>query len=395
MNPELEAVGYGLAGLSFLILTVLILTSFRERLRGGLLAAAAILAAVWAFALATNASDQSLSPLLLFTAEIVHDGTWFAFFAALLSGAAGVGRYSLVRYGGVILVIILLVLGVVFHNSGVESVGPFVFRDLLIASSLLTSLYALVILEQIYRNARESQRQSLKFLCFGVGSIFVFDLVLYSNALFGEELFGPFWTARGYVVTMCVPLIAIAVQRSPSWSVGIFVSRQIVFYSATAFGAVIYLIAVSYVGHYLRVAGGTWGPVAQLILIAGAMLALLVFLFSDRSRARLRVFISKHFFENRYDYREEWLRLIDTLTDPEGVLPLRKRAIKALAQIVSSPSGLLWLQTDDASSYECVTGWDTPAGASVFGADHSLIRFMQRTGWVIEVREYIEDKSRY
>jgi len=35
----------------------------------------------------------------------------------------------------------------------------------------------------------------------------------------------------------------------------------------------------------------------------------------------LRVFISKHFFENKYDYREEWLRLIDALTSPEEELP--------------------------------------------------------------------------
>ncbi len=38
--------------------------------------------------------------------------------------------------------------------------------------------YALVGIEQIYRNARESQRRGLKTLCLGVGGIFAYDLFL-------------------------------------------------------------------------------------------------------------------------------------------------------------------------------------------------------------------------
>ena len=93
-------------------------------------------------------------------------------------------------------------------------------------------------------------------------------------------------------------------------------------------------------GYYIRLAGGDWGPIAQLVFSSAAFLVLGVFLFSARFRGRLRVFINKHFYENKYDYREEWLRLIDTLTSPDDGLPLRKRSLKALAQIVDAPSSL-------------------------------------------------------
>ena len=54
---------------------------------------------------------------------------------------------------------------------------------------------------------------------------------------------------------------------------------------------------------------------------AGAILLLLVLLFSSMLRSRLRVFLSKHFFHNKYDYREEWMRVVATLAESEECLP--------------------------------------------------------------------------
>lgn len=395
MNGGLEPIGYGLAGFTYLILTALILTSFRGRLMGHLLAAATFLTAVWGFVLSTNASGTALTPSQIFRVEMLHDGIWFVFFAALLSGSAGFGRNWIVRYGGIILAGMLLILAPVLESAGDPAIGNPAFDGLFVTGSILTSLGAMIVLEQIYRNARESQRRSLKFLCLGVGSIFLFDLVLYSIDVFSDTHSPSMWSARGYVIAMCAPLIGVAAHRSPSWSAGIFVSRQMIFYSVAAIGAGAYLLAIGFAGYYIRVTGGSWGPVAQVVLFSAAMITLLLFLFSDRSRARLRVFISKQFFDTRYDYREEWLRLIATLNDATGALPPHKRAIKALAQIVGSGSGLLWLKTDDLSDYECVAGWDTPAAGAVFGAGHSLVTFLQRTGWVVEIREYIDDRDRY
>src|SRR5690606_10143570 len=114
-------------------------------------------------------------------------------------------------------------------------------------------------------------------------------------------------------------------QRNPDWSVGIFVSRHVVFHTATLMGVGVYLILMSAIGYYIRIFGGEWGEAAQLVFFAAAILSLALMLFSGRLRARLRVFLSKHFFRNRYDYRDEWLRLMSTLDarDEQG-LPLSK-----------------------------------------------------------------------
>jgi hypothetical protein len=53
---------------------------------------------------------------------------------------------------------------------------------------------------------------------------------------------------------------------------------------------------------------------------------------------RLRVFISKHFYRNKYDYRVEWLRFVHTLSSaaPENV---QLGALQALTQVLSESAG--------------------------------------------------------
>jgi putative PEP-CTERM system histidine kinase len=394
MTPSLQSIGYGLACLVFLIFALLLATRFRGRAQGGILLIAAIVSAAWAFGLAYDSAISNLPASRIFVLEFMFDGVWLLFLAALLTGAVGTAQVWLVRFGGVLLAIGLLLVGLYLELFGgsraLDRAG-----SIIVFGSLLTTLFGLVGIEQIYRNARVSQLKGLKYLCLGLGGIFSYDLFLYSNAILEGEIGAVAWGVRGYVIAMCVPILAVAVSRAPSWSAGVFVSRKIVFYSATLFGAGIYLTLVGFVGYYIRVAGGNWGPAAQLIFTSAAFLLLGIFLFSERLRAKLRVFISKHFFENKYDYREEWLRLTDTLTSLEDELPLRKRVLKALAQIVDAPSGLLWMMSSDQLNYRCVSNWNTPELDIPIPADSSLPLFLEDSGWVIERSEYDRDPDRY
>ncbi|MEJ0072300.1 MAG: hypothetical protein WDO24_30435 [Pseudomonadota bacterium] len=107
-------------------------------------------------------------------------------------------------------------------------------------------------------------------------------------------------------------------------------------------------------GYYLRQFGGSWGPLLQVSLLSGAGIVLAIVVASGRARGQLRVFISKHFFSYKYDYRMEWHRFIDTLSGAGRGGALSERVIEAIADIMDSPGGAIWLH---------------PAGASEFRAD--------------------------
>jgi hypothetical protein len=70
--------------------------------------------------------------------------------------------------------------------------------------------------------------------------------------------------------------------------------------------------------------------------------AAMVLLPSSRARGWAKVKIAKHFFEHRYDYRTEWLRFTETIgASGPTAPPLGQRVIKAFADILDAPGGLL------------------------------------------------------
>lgn len=395
MSLDPQAIGYGLAGVVFLILTLLLIVGYRRRPQVWALTIASLGSAVWGFGLANEAQFTTLRPLPVFVLEFAADLGWLLFLAALMQGALGSGRLWMARYAGAGIALGILLWGVVIEVLLPTPDSQGGAAGLLVTGSLITSLCGLVMLEQIYRNAREPDRPGLNYLCIGVGGSFAYDLMLYSNATILGDISGVMWDSRGFVVTLCAPFIAVAMRRATGWSVGIFVSRQIVFYGATLTAAGIYLTLVAFIGYYIRTIGGQWGSVVQLVFIAAATLALGVILFSAQVRARIRVFISKHFYENKYDYREEWLGLIATLTDDEDGLPLRKRGIKALAQILDAPSGLLFLQNNSEDEFHCVSSWNTRVSDFSIAFNDTLPSFLRRTGWVIERCELESSPGRY
>ena len=253
----------------------------------------------------------------------------------------------------------------------------------------------LVLVEQLYRNTRSENRWAIKYLCFGVGGLFAYDFFLYSDALLFKRIDVGLWQARGLINALVVPLIAVSAARNPEWSLNVFVSRRMVFHSAAVFGAGIYLLAMAAGGAYVRIYGGNWGHVAQAVFLFGALLVLLILLFSGQAQAQLKVFLNKHFFNYKYDYREEWLRFIRTLSAGEPGISLRERVIEALANIMDSPGGALWWRREPRR-YEFVAHWNMSEVAAIHeDADGALARFLSERNWVVNLHEYEEKPEVY
>ena len=199
------------------------------------------------------------------------------------------------------------------------------------------------------------------------------------------------WNARGFINALVVPLIAISAAKNPKWSPNVFVSRHIMLHTTAILGAGVYLMIMALGGFYIREFSGTWGGVAQIIFFFGAIVLLLLLMFSGSIRAWLKVFLNKHFYNYKYDYRDEWMRFTKTLAkaSPEG--HFRERAIKAIAEIIDSTGGVLWLK-DDFGNFSMVTHWNMPFKIEEIEApDSSLVRFLEKSQWIIDLDEYCNE----
>jgi len=130
----------------------------------------------------------------------------------------------------------------------------------------------------------------------------------------------------------------------------------------------------------------------QVTFLFGAVILLLAVLFSGTLRSWLKVFISKHFFSYNYDYREEWLRFTRTLSE-EGH-GLEERVLQALAQLVESPGGALWI-CRESGRCEPVWQWNIPAAGGLEEINSSFCQFLTHKEWVIDLEEYAASPEKY
>jgi putative PEP-CTERM system histidine kinase len=390
------AVSYGLAAVAFLGLSMLLVAGWRGRKLGGLLLAACVLTAIWAVLLAIQAYSRPLPLWTIFVAEMVRVGVWIFFLRALLMNMARSGAPGIIRWGVPLVWIAGTAAGLWLEATS----GPEALADgagqVWLPAGLILSLIGISLVEQLYRNTPERNRWAVKLLCLGIGSLFAFDLFLYAQAMLLNSLDFSIWSSRGVAFALTVPLLAIAARRNPEWSLDVFVSRQVVLYSATLMGVGIYLLVMALGGYYIRAFGGDWGTVVQVLFFFGAGVVLMTVLFSSQLRARAKVFLSKHFYRNKYEYRDEWLRLIGTLSSAGAEKPIDELSIQALAQVVNSPGGMLWMLDDENHQFVVTAQVECAAGAvPAIDKEDSLPRFLGDRGWVVDVDEYTVSPARY
>ncbi len=399
---NVEVISYSTTAVAFLGLGLLLLTGRKGQFRKSLLAVASLSTVAWAAAIAYQGAYGGLL-IIAQMLGLLRGLAWFTFLLAMLRAVfpddSTTNRRFMIVFGSAAAFTAALMLLDLYRITGGSALGFIAGNDVL-AGHLLMTVAGLVLVEQLYRNTPPEQRRAIKYLCVGVGGMFAYDFYLYSDALLFQRVSSTLWDARGFIHAMVVPVIGVALARNLQWSpnrdaIDVYVSRRVVFHTTALVGAGIYLLAMGAGGYYVDVYGGSWGLVFQTIFLFGAVLVLAILLFSGQLRAALRVFISKHFFGYKYDYRDEWLRFIRTLSSGEPATQLRERAIKAIAQIIDSPGGVLWMRRD-SGRFEPVARWNMsdPVPPSEPGDGH-LVRFLEQREWVINLDEHEKSVRRF
>jgi putative PEP-CTERM system histidine kinase len=394
---------YALGLLGFVLFSLRLAIGWKTGWRATLLLAAVLASAAWEGVSLGYALAQSdgwwLAARITDAARV---GAWIAFLLALFaepsapaSVVARAQRSPPLWMGAVAALVI--VAGLIAPQAAPLTSVPQILSPITrigFAFSLALPILGLLIIEQLMRGTSKELRWNMKPLYLGLGGAFTFDLFLYANALLFVRLDPDLWVARGIVTAFAIPLVMVAAARSRDWSLDMHVSRDVVFHSTALLISGIYLLAVAAAGYWVRYFGGTWGTTVQIAFLFAAALLLGFVLTSGSLRARLRVFISKHFFSYRYNYREEWLKVTGLLSGAESGASLNELCIRALADLVESTAGSLFLKRD-GDTYTEAARWNTSEVTATEPADSGFIRFLQRTGWVLNLAEHRAGQERY
>ncbi len=351
---------------------------------GRFVLAASAATVLWALATAFGgAALGDFVPLL----ETVQGLIWLALLAMLLRPQPGdAKRLSYWRaaiWGGCVAGLSVIADDLVhWAGAGDLAVPQILAREGLAVAGLL-------LVENLYRNTEQKRLWNVAPLCIAIGGFFAYQLFLYSNALLTGHVNPLFAEARLAATALSAPFLALTLARNRDWRIDIHISRRVVFHTFTLVVSGGFLLAVAALGAAVHEMGGAWGPAVQVISLFGAILVLALVLSSGGARARFKYLVSRNFFSLRYDYRLEWMNFIETLSARGEGEDLKHRVIEAVANIVDSPRGALWL-IDGQAGYRPAAGFDLRlASGARESADGAFVAGFRGGAWIQDMTQEI------
>lgn len=397
---DLRLYGYGATALAYLVLLLHMLRSLRaapaERRSPWVFIGALLASSAWAAASALDSQARHLGWMVAAALlDWAHYALWLGFLLQLMlpmwrSTGSLAGR--VLAPAGLALLALSALLVV---ERTVR--GPFdaAASRALLATYLSLAVLGLILLEQLFRNIDSSSRWGAKPLCLGLACVFGFDFYVYSEALLLGRLDDDVLAVRSTAHLLAVPFLFVAARRSADWTARMQVSRTAAFYSASLMLTGGYLLLMSAVGYYVRYVGGEWGRTLQLALLAAGVAGLAVLMVSGSARAWLRVFVGKHFFSYRYDYREEWLRFTAMLSARTAPQEVGERVVRGLANMLECPAGCLWVRDGDGGMYRQSARWNMPAETAHEPASSAFCTLLKERAWVIDLQEFRDAPRQY
>jgi putative PEP-CTERM system histidine kinase len=380
-----SAVLHVVCAASYLALVGLIVLRSRFSHTAGLLVLACLVTAAWAGSVAV--ADSNVTVEVAVALELLRSMAWYAFIHQLYRRTVP-ERHVLARTFATMGIVVGLMVCLLPLLSGGVMAGSFDLWSATIAARLGLAVCNILLLENLWRNTPTDERWHINLVCVSLGALFCYDIVLSADAILFRRPSVPLFAGRALATTLIVPLLALAARRNPLWAIKIYVSRTAAFHTATLVASGVFFLSLAAAGEALRSVGRDWGGVAETALIFAGVLTVAVLMTSRSARSRLRAIAVDHFFSHRFDYRVEWMRCIATLSAPDAYVPLHVRAIRAVAEVVDSPGGVLFLRDPGDKAIEWAGSWNMPAVASPIPPDHPLLPLLRQGNWIVEMATF-------
>ena len=352
---------YSACAVSYLVLAGSIAVQAGRSRVAWLLCAASVSSAAWAVSTVVwGAAPQSPAAWI----DLARAFIWYAAVLYLYWVAVGGRHQALVFTGlgvGAVALGAILAFGESWNSIGWAMSGGALLR-------LVLAIGQIMLLENIYRGSDKDLRWHVGLACVAMASLSLYELVMIGDAVLAHRLAPILVEGRAITAIIVAPLLAVAAARNRSWGVTLHASRTVVLHTATLMISGIFLISLSAVAELLRhvswAPGSDWPGLLQVAFTFSGLLAISSLLISASARNWLARLLSEHFFSYRYDYRREWLRCIATL-ELDDAAGLPRRAIRAIANVVDSPAGLLMSRGQDQASLSWAGSWNLPAAAPI------------------------------
>ncbi len=214
---------------------------------------------------------------------------------------------------------------------------------ILYLSELLAAGFLLVNLEHTFRAAVGTYRWRIKFIILGVATIFTARVYSCSQVILFHQHWPGFDIVNAAALLIGSAFVLIALSRKDTFKVVIYPSQQVLQFSLTTVLIGAYLLIIGIFSKLLRGWQGTEAFAFKAFLLVLSLASLALFLLSERSRDRLRRFVSRHLNRPIYDYRAVWLTFTERTVSVVSADALNRTLVNWLSEQLHVFSTSVWL----------------------------------------------------
>jgi putative PEP-CTERM system histidine kinase len=234
---------------------------------------------------------------------------------------------------------------------------------------LLYLTAALVNLERTLASLPLPDRWRVKFEIVGAGLLLAMGIVYYSQGLLYRSLDMALLPARSAAL--------IAAGK-------IVVSRDMAFRSVVIMTVGLYLVGLGLAGEGMRYLSGTSRNAIFVLVILLGGVAVVVVLLSETVRRKIKVFLHKNFYRNKYDYRSQWLQFTRSLSSAASEEEMHREILAFFCATFALRSAVLYLEEAESGHYPCVGRWEKLNSVPVVFKGSSLLSVMDNRPWVLD-----------
>lgn len=213
------------------------------------------------------------------------------------------------------------------------------------AFTLSCSVVGLAQLETVLRTLEDPLRYELKFILIGLGGLAGYQVFKAS-----QLIVLPVWRTdqgllEGLVTIVCLSLVAFGLGRTRLRKVKerLYISPQALLSSVTLILVGLYLLGVGIVTEWIRRTGWEMGTTLSVLAVFCAVIGLVVTLVSRSVRGEIHLFLARHFYRSKYDYRSKWLEVTEAFHGADSLDIILDRLLAILGRTFSASKISIWM----------------------------------------------------
>lgn len=216
---------------------------------------------------------------------------------------------------------------------------------------LLIFVLDLAHLEMTLRASSGGQRWQIKYVIFGTGGILAFFIYRSSQILLLPVISLQTIPLTSAVILICVSMMALFIVRNRLFNVDIFVSRYVVYNSLTILIVGLYLLSVGIVVQVINYLDIPFNYFITSLFLFGSILLLTIALFSSTARRSIQLFINRHFYKHKYEFRDKWMETTEKISSLRSVQELSGTLTKMIRETMAPAFADLWLSEASSGRY--------------------------------------------